>query len=415
MSMRRATVHLVRRRLVRSLGYRGPHPRRVFVLGLVVVVLADALLTLTVVAWVRAQDATPDPARAIVATVALLVAYAVAGPGALLVAGVHDVSHAGVLEALPVRRAQVRASLELPSLVVVQAAVGLMVPPTVAALVAVQVPFGAALLTVAVTTAVAAAMSAVSLALVVAARVASTAGARGRLIRWNRWNRSNRPRLVVADLLYALRNPVLVSNLVAAAAVSTALVVVLLRISPGTARMIVTPVLIGVPFLAGQSVRMLRGRFPATNPPPQLAGVTMAGWVFRVDLVAVLLFAVVLLPAVAIALRGDLLAVLDRGEYLRAVLTCLAVSLLLTWVLPGHTSDPAGQVVAVLSYLLIAATALWGVHVVAGYHPAAALVVAGGLLVTTIAASPRIERARWQPTGRRRDTSIAATERLSAR
>jgi hypothetical protein len=50
-------------------------------LGLVLVVLADALLTLTVMARVRAQDATTDPARAIVATVAVLVAYAVAGPG----------------------------------------------------------------------------------------------------------------------------------------------------------------------------------------------------------------------------------------------------------------------------------------------------------------------------------------------
>lgn len=414
MSMRRATVHLARRRLVRSLWYRGPHPRRVFVLGLVAVVLADALVTLTVVAWVRAQDAAPDPAHAVMATVAPLVAYAVAGQGVLLAAGagVHDASHAGVLEALPVRRAQARASLELPSLVVVQAGVGLMVPPTVAALVAVRVPFGAALLMVAAATAVVAATSAVSLALVVAARVDSTEGAGARLIRWNR---SSRPRLVVADLLYALRNPALVSNLVAAAAVSTALVVVLLRISPDTARTIVTPVLIGVPFLAGQSVRMLRGMFPATNPPPQLAGVTMAGWVYRLDLVAVLLFAVVLLPALAIALRGDLLAALDRGELLRAVLTCLGVSLLLTWVLPGRTSDPAGQVVAVLSYLLVASTALWGVRVVAGYHLAAALVVAGGLLVTAVAAGPRIERARWQSTGRRSDTSIAATERLSGR
>jgi hypothetical protein len=496
MSLRRATAHLARRRLVRSLGYRGAHPRRVFAVGVAVAVLADALLTLMVVAWVKAQPATPDLTHAVVPAVALLVAYAFAGPGVLLAEGARapDSSHAGVLRSLPVRRAQARMSLELPSLTVVDAWVALMVPPTVAALVAAQVPFGAALLAVTATTAVAAATSAVSLMVaatvvtgwrwsplrhtvallgfmlalvlvivsvlrravglspldrvlgvpvilrevqqlgsvtagtgllaVLAALVWLTLGLAGStradptegddapLIRWNR---SDRPRLVVADLLYALRNPTLVSNLVASAAVSTTLVVVLLRMSPGTARMVVTPVLIVVPLLGGQSVRMVRGMFSATNPPPQLAGVTMASWVYRIDLVAVALFAVVTLPVAAIAVRPDLLVALDRGEYVRAVLACLGVSLLLTWAVPGHASNPAAQVVAVLLYLAVASLVLWGVHGVAVLSPAAAHVVAGGVLATAIACGPRLERARWQPTGRQRDTSIAATERLSAR
>jgi len=494
MSLRRATVRLARRRLVRSLGYRGDDPGRAFALGLIGIAIGEAVFTRLAVTYVTTQGSSPDLIHAIMPTIALLLAYTLAGPALLLAESARGQGSSleRVLEALPVSRSEARLQLWVPPLTVALACVALMVPPTVAALIAADVAAGAAVLAVTATLVVAAATAAVLLmvakvvlrgprwasvhypiallgyivglvlviasvlrmdgrltlvdrllglprvlqdvqelgtltagtaaltllcaagclyaGLAVAARVGSGDGGDDPLIRWPM---SDRPHLVAADLLYVLRSPGLVSNVIAAVGVSVALVVVLFRMSPTMAQQVVTPFLTVVPTMAGLSVRMLRGMFRIVNPPQQFAGVSMADWVRRLNLVAVALFGVVVLPAAAIVFRRDLLGALDLGVCIQAFVTSLAISLLLAWALPGDALDPAGQVVATLVYLVVVSMALWAVHAVAGFSSVAAVVLAGALLATVLWSSPRIERARWQPTGRQQDTTIVAREQVS--
>src|SRR5665647_335248 len=165
MSLRRATVRLARRRLVRSLGYRGDDPGRAFALGLIGIAIGEAVFTRLAVTYVTTQGSSPDLIHAIMPTIALLLAYTLAGPALLLAESARGQGSSleRVLEALPVSRSEARLQLWVPPLTVALACVALMVPPTVAALIAADVAAGAAVLAVTATLVVAAATAAVLL------------------------------------------------------------------------------------------------------------------------------------------------------------------------------------------------------------------------------------------------------------
>ena len=124
----------------------------------------------------------------------------------------------------------------------------------------------------------------------------------------------------------------------------------------------------------------------------------------------IIVFLAAMSPALAVLWRRELAAAVDAAPLAVATLGCLAVSLLLSWWLPGTTDDPASQVVSAAVYLTGASLVTWAVQWVADWNAPIAVACAAALVAAALASGHMAERGRWQPDNTRQDVTSTSEE-----
>jgi hypothetical protein len=200
-----------------------------------------------------------------------------------------------------------------------------------------------------------------------------------------------------AELLFALRSPLVIANGASVLLVLGAAVVGVLTLDPRVAEALLGVLVVVGCVLAGSVVRLLRGLLPVVRTPQQLAGFTVGSFVASQLVVGLALLALLLSPLLLLAVRPPVDAAGVVVDVASGALIAYAIAVLASWAVPIETATGTAQALAAFLTSIVTAGAVAAtIQLPARAAPAALTVMLGATTLVALAAV-RLEATRWRP------------------
>lgn len=202
---------------------------------------------------------------------------------------------------------------------------------------------------------------------------------------------------VQAELLYALRSPLVIANGVSVLLLLGAAVFGVLVVDARVAEALLGLLVVVGCALAGSVVRLLRGLLPVVRTPQQLVGYGVGSFVASQLAVAVVLLALLLTPLLLLGIRPPADAAGLALDVATGALVAFAIAVLVSWAIPLEAATGAAQALA--AFLTSVATVSVLAMTIQLPEPVApaGLVAAGGAAVLAALAAAQLEARRWRP------------------